>query len=77
MFNITTQRETHISIDCIKVCPYRKGLVALAYYQTNPTTQGAISVAEIKEGKDIQEIVPLECPPLLHLVWSKRLGYEE
>lgn len=45
MFNLTAHTTAHISIDCIKVCPFQENLFALAYYQTNPDTQGAIAVA--------------------------------
>jgi len=73
MFNFVAQVESHISIDCIKVCPYQSNLFAFAYYQTNPTTLGAIAVATINEAADISSIQTVECPPLLHIVWSRSL----
>ena len=45
----------------------------MAYYQTNPTTQGAISVTHIHSPEDIEQVQPVACPPLLHLVWGRSL----
>jgi hypothetical protein len=56
MFAWAEGKKTAISVDCIKTCPWRKDTVAIAYYQTNPDTKGAIAVGEIREGKDILTI---------------------
>lgn len=63
----------HLSIDCVRTCPYQPALVAMAYYQTNPTTAGAISVTSLQHPDHLNTIKPIECPPLLHLVWGRSL----
>lgn len=59
MLNLVQENISHISIDCIKTCPFQKNLVAMAYYQTNPTTQGAISVTHINQDNHLQQIAPI------------------
>jgi hypothetical protein len=75
MFDLKQTKETNISIDCVKTCPYEPALVAMAYYQTNPTTVGALSVTHLLGPEDLTLIQTLECPPLLHLVWSTSLRH--
>lgn len=70
MFNLKAHGLAHISIDCIKACPFEDDLFALAYYQTNPDTQGAIAVARLSESHHITTIQPLASPPLLHIAWT-------
>jgi hypothetical protein len=53
MFNLAHQQLSHISVDCIKACPFQQHCFALAYYQTNPTEEGAIAVATIRSGPDL------------------------
>lgn len=71
MFNFAACTTTPLSVDCIKACPYVPNLFALAYYQTNPDTKGAIAVASLKSPEDVQLIHPLPSPPLLHLTWTR------
>ena len=42
----------------------------MAYYQTNPDTQGAIAVARLSQSQQITTIQPLASPPLLHITWT-------
>lgn len=74
MFNISKETQATLSIDCIRACPFRPGCFALAYYQTNPDTQGAIAVADIRSGEDLFEIKPIASPPLLHVVWCAAIA---
>jgi hypothetical protein len=59
MYKAKSNKNSHISVDCIKACPYIPNLFALAYYQTNPTTMGAISVTKINTPNDINTIEPI------------------
>lgn len=74
MFNLKAHGLSHISVDCIKACPFDEGLFALAYYQTNPDTQGAIAVARLSESHHITTIQPLASPPLLHITWAASIA---
>jgi len=49
MWNPLKEKEMDISVDCIKSCPYQPHLIAMAYYQTDPVTKGAISVTYIEK----------------------------
>lgn len=71
MLACLSHTTTPISPDCIKTCPWEPSTVAIAYYQTSPSTQGAIAVASVTQDKDIFEIQTVEAPPLLHLAWGK------
>jgi hypothetical protein len=59
MFNFASTKLSHISVDCIKTCPFEENLFAFAYYQTNPDTQGAIAVAKLEHPEDIHHIQPI------------------
>ena len=77
MFNFRTETQTHISVDCIRACPFRDRCFAFAYYQTNPETLGAIAVAVVKTGEGLAAIKPIPSPPLLHLVWCDAIGRKD
>jgi hypothetical protein len=77
MFNLAAQRASAISVDCIKACPFKQDCFALAYYQTNPTEEGAIAVASLRIAADVELIQPQPAPPLLHLTWCAALGRED
>lgn len=53
MFNLANQAVSHISVDCIKACPFQQDCFALAYYQTNPSEEGAIAVASLRNKADL------------------------
>lgn len=77
MINFASIATSSISVDCIKHCPFRPNLFAFAYYQTNPDTKGAIAVAQVEGPTDLEQIEMVECPPLLHLVWARLIGWED
>ncbi len=66
-----------ISVDCIKACPFKQNCFAFAYYQTNPTEVGAISVTSLGAAADIELIHPQPAPPLLHLTWCAAIGRDD
>ena len=76
MLTLECEVQSALSIDCIKVCPYNPRLVAMAYYQTNPTTEGAVSVTNIEQPTHIQHINTIPSPPLLHLEWTQHLQHQ-
>lgn len=41
------------------MCPYEANIAAMAYYQTNPDTKGAISVTKLDEPGRIHHVVPV------------------
>ena len=77
MWKLAEERVMDISIDCIKVCPYHTSLTAIAYYQTDPTTKGAISVTNLQTSNDLAKVALVDCPPLLHLSWIKCIKSDE
>jgi hypothetical protein len=77
MFNFAAHRLTALSVDCIKACPFQQNLFALAYYQTNPDTQGAIAVAKLNSQEDLSLVQPMQSPPLLHITWARAIGRDD